>query len=409
VAVETEDQVLRNGGIVAAALAGAVAAGVLLTAFAPGAGGESTTTSVTLQVAPRGLGSVSANPPGLDSNNQLVSECTRNYAQHACEWRYARGTTVALTAKPDPAAGRSLASWSTADCPGTGTCKVVVDDDLTSIVALLTPLRLAVRLSNAEAGTVSTNPLGAACRGSLHDPTPDLCREFPAGTRVTVNVQTRSSHTFKEWSSGCEPVAAGSCAITVLDEATWVGASFDDDRLPVLPTTIRVQFRLRKRGDGNGRVTASQLDCGSHCAARYEYGTSLTLTAVVGRRSVFDGWNDRVCAPTRTRCTVPVGPITAIAARFARPPGAPASLRVKKRARTSITIAWSASTGGARVTKYRVYLNGVVKGRTPKRTYKLRRLRCGRRYRIAVAAVGARGHRSRKTSTIARTARCAGR
>jgi hypothetical protein len=398
--------VLRNGGI-AAALAGAVAAGVLLTAFGTGAGGEATTTGVTLQVAPRGLGSVSANPPGLDSDNQLVSECTRNYAQHACEWRYARGTTVALTAKPDPAAGRSLASWSTADCPGTGTCKVVLDDDLTSIVALFTPLRLAVRLSNAEAGTVNTDPPGAGCRGDLHDPTPDLCREFPTRTRVTLTAQAKPPHTFKEWSSGCVVVAPGSCAITVLDEATWVGASFDNDRLPVLPTTIRVQFRLRKQGDGSGRVTGSDLDCGSQCGARYDYGTPLTLRAVPDSGSFFDGWNDRVCPSTR--CTVPVGPITGIAARFARPPRAPGSLTVTRRSRTSITVSWRASRGGARVSKYRVYLNGMVKGRTAKRTYKLRGLRCGRRYRIAVAAVDARGHRSRKTSKIARTARCARR
>jgi hypothetical protein len=401
--------VLRKGGIFAAALAGAVTAGVFVAAFAAGAGGKSTGTVVTLQLAPRGLGSVSANPPGLDSDNQPVSECTRNYAQHACEWRYERGTIVTLTAKPDMATGRSLASWSTADCPGPGTCKVALDDDLTSIVALFTPLRLAVRLSNAAAGTVSTDPPGADCRGELHDPTPDLCRDFPARTRVTLSVQARSPHTFKEWTSGCVIVAPGSCAITVLDEATWVGASFDNDKLPVLPTTIRVRFRLHKRGDGNGRVTGSDLDCGSQCGARYDYGTSLTLTAVPDSGSFFDGWNDRVCPSTKTRCTVPVGPITAIAARFARPPRAPASLTVTKRSRTSITVSWRAPRVGARVKAYRVYLNGVAKGRTAKRTYKLRGLRCGRRYRIALAAVGARGHRSRKTSTIARTARCARR
>jgi chitodextrinase len=401
--------VLRNRGIVAAALSAAVAAGFCLTSFAPGAGGRSVATGVTLQVAPRGLGGVSANPPGLDSDNQLASECTRNYAQHACEWRYARGTTVALTAKPDSSTGRSLARWSSADCPGTGTCTVVLDDDLTSIVALLTPLRLAVRLSNVQAGTVSTDPPGTPCQGSLHDPSPDLCREFPAGTRVTLTAHPNSPHAFREWSPGCQPVSTGSCAITVLDEATWVGVSFDNDRLPVLPTTIRVQFRLRKKGHGSGRVTASNLDCGSRCGAQYDYGTALTLTAISGRGSVFDGWNDQVCAPRRMRCTVPVGPITAIAARFGRPPAAPGWLRVTRRSRTNITIAWSASRGSERITGYRVYLNGVAKGRTAKRTYRFRRLRCGRRYTIAVAAVDALGHRSRKRSRSARTARCARR
>jgi hypothetical protein len=400
--------VLRNGRIVAAALAGAVAIGVFVTAVVPGAGGRSSQTSVTLQLAPRGLGSVIANPPGLDSDNQPVSECTRNYAQHACEWRYARGTTVALVARPDTAAGRRLARWSTDDCPGTGTCAVVLDDDLTSIVALLTPLRLAVRLSNAQAGSVRVDPPGADCHGALQDPAPNLCREFPARTRVTLTVQPTAPHTFRAWSPSCAPVTADSCAITVLDEATWVGVSFDDNNLPVLPTTIKVQFRLRNQGDGNGRVTASNLDCGSRCSARFDYGASLTLTAVAGRGSVFDGWKEQACAATKTRCTLPVGPITRMFARFARQPRAPASLKVTKRTRTSLTISWSASKG-PRIARYRVYLNGVTKTRTQKRAYRLRGLRCGRRYRVAVAALDGHGHQSPKRSKAARTRRCARR
>lgn len=304
----------RNLRIVAVALAGAAVAGFCAAALPRDAGGQGGT-PVRLQIAPRGLGAVSANPSGLDSDNQPVSECSRNVAQRSCEWRYPRGTTVTLTARPDSATGRRLAGWSTPDCPGTGTCRVVLDDDLTSIVALFTPLRLAVRLSNAQAGTVSPDPPGAQCRGELHDPTPNLCREFPARTRVTLTVSTNPPHTFKTWSSGCVPLGPASCAITVLDEATWVGASFDDDDLPVLPTTIRVQFRLRKRGDGGGRVAGSKLDCGSQCGAQYDYGTSLALTAAPDRGSVFEGWNG-VCAATNSRCTVPVGPITTIAARF---------------------------------------------------------------------------------------------
>jgi hypothetical protein len=248
------------------------------------------------------------------------------------------------------------------------------------------------------------DPPGADCRGELHDPTPDLCREFPARTRVTLTAQATSPHTFREWSSGCVVVAPGTCAVTVLDEATWVGVSFDNDKLPVLPTTIRVQFRLRKRGDGSGRVTGAGLDCGSLCAARYDYGTPLTLTAVPDSASFFDGWNDRVCASTK--CTIPVGPITAIGVQFARPPRAPASLRVTRRRRTTITVSWTPPRGGARIIAYGVYLNGLAKGKTAKRTYKFRGLRCGHRYRISVAAIDARGHRSRKASIFARSARC---
>jgi len=398
----------RNRRIVAAVLVAAGAAGGCAAALAPRAGGGAAGTLITLQVAPRGLGSVSAAPPGLDSDNHPVAECSRNYAQHACEWRYARGTRVTLTAKPDSATGRSFASWSTLDCPATRPCEVVLEDDLTSIVAVFTPLRLAVRRSNAEAGSVSTNPPGAACRGELHDPTPDLCRDFPARTRVTLTASATSPHRFKQWSSNCASVAPASCAITVLDEATWVGASFDDDRLPVLPTTIKVQFRLRKRGGGSGRVTGSELDCGSRCGAQYDYGTSLTLAAVPNRGSVFDGWKAGVCAATATRCTVPVGPITEIAARFVHPPSAPPSLRVKRRTRTSITVSWSASTSQLGIARYRVYLNGGRRAQTAKTRHKLRRLKCGRRYAIAVEAVDAHGYPSKRTRTRASTTPCAG-
>jgi hypothetical protein len=401
--------VLRNLRIVAAALAGAGAAGVCAAALAAGAGGERSDARVTLQIAPRGLGRVSADPPGLDSDNHPVSDCTRNQAQRSCEWGYERGTTVTLTATPDSATGRTFAGWSTPDCPGTGTCKVALDDDLTSIVARFTPLRLGVRFSNPDAGTASTDPVGAACRAQLNDPTPDLCREFPAGTRVTVTVSVKAPHTFKGWNPGCDPVGPTSCAITVLDEATWVGAIFDNDGPPPLPTTITVQFKLRKRGNGSGSVTASKLNCGSQCAAQYDYGTSLTLTAAPDNGSVFDGWNG-VCAATETRCTVPVGPITAIDARFAHvpaPPSAPASLTVTERTRTSIAISWSASTGEAGVTGYRVYVDGAPAAETAKTTHTVDGLTCGRDYKIGVDAVDAQGHRSDKTTTTAQTKPCA--
>ena len=399
---------LRALAIVAAALAGIGVAGFGAAAFGREAGEERAAARVTLQVAPRGLGSVSADPPGLDSDNQPVASCSRNEAQHSCEWGYERGTTVTLMAKPDSATGRSLAGWSMPDCPGTGTCKLVLDDDLTSVVALFTPLRLAVRLSNSAAGVASTNPAGAPCRQEFHDEKYVLCREFSPGTQVTVTVTPTAPHTFKAWNPGCTPVGPTSCTITVLDEGTWVGASFDNDQQPNLPTTITVQFWLRKHGDGTGRVTSSKLDCGSQCGAQYNYGSSLTLTAAPDNGSVFDGWGG-VCAATQTRCTIPVGPITAVDARFAHVPARPSrpsSLTVTKRTATTITLSWAASIGGAGVTGYRVYVNGAARADTANRSHTLHGLKCGRSYTVAVDSVDARGNRSERATTTARTAPC---
>jgi hypothetical protein len=400
--------VIRALRIVAAGLAGIGLAGFCGAAFASSSGGERAAARITLQIAPRGLGTVSSDPPGLSSDSQPVSVCDRNRAQRSCEWGYEQGTTVVLTARPDAATQRDFAGWSTPECGSARVCRLVLSDDLTTIVALFTPLRLGVRVSDAGAALLGTDPPGAPCREGLKDPAPDLCREFPARTRVTVNASPTPGHTFRAWSPGCTPTGPASCAVDLLDEATWVGASFDDDRLPVLPTTITVQFRLEKPGDGSGRVTGQKLDCGSNCEARYDYATSLTLTAEPEAGSVFGGWNG-VCAKTQVRCTFPVGPVTAIAARFDRVepgPKPPAALRVTARTRTTIGLAWSAPTGGPSVAGYRVYVNGKARATTAGKAHTLRGLACARRYTVAVDAVDARGHRSGKTAARAWTAPC---
>jgi hypothetical protein len=395
--------------IAAAALAGAGAIGLCAVTIAPGDGRAHTAASVVLQVAPRGLGSVTADPPGRRSDDQLASTCSNNIAQQDCPWSYERGTRVTLTAKPDSATGRTFAGWSTPDCPGTGTCTVLLDDDTTSIVARFTPLRLAVRLSTPGAGTINTDPAGSECKQAIHDATYHLCREFPPGTRVTVNVTPGSSHTVTGWNPGCEQVGPTSCAIIVLDEATWVGALLDNDPRLNLPTTITVQFKLRKNGSGSGRVTASKLDCGSDCADEYGYATSLTLTAAPDEGSTFDGWGG-VCAATQTRCTVPIGPITAIDARFTHVPAAPSaprSVTVTKKTRSSLTVAWPAAAGEAGIARYGVYIDGARKAEPTATTYSFTGLACGRAYTIAVDAVDDRGQRSSKATATGRTAACA--
>src|SRR5439155_8636740 len=121
---------------------------------------------------------------------------------------------------------------------------------------------------------------------------------------------------------------------------------FDDDAKLQLPTTITVEFQVRKGGSGSGRVTASKIDCGTVCTSNYGFGKTITLTAKPDDGSLFDGWNG-VCAKTQLTCTFAVGPITAIRALFARdttPPSVPGGLAVKSTTRTSIAISWSAST-----------------------------------------------------------------
>ena len=167
--------------VVAAALVGACTTAFLLAALAFASGSRGSAV-VTLQIAPRGLGTVSVTPPDNDS----LSECDgkEHTDQASCTLTYDRGTHVKLTASSD--AGRKLFSWSTADCPGTGDCALTLDDDATSIVALFDPLRLGVKLSpsapGARHGLAGSRPGGNA-RMTSSRTTPINASSSPLGRR----------------------------------------------------------------------------------------------------------------------------------------------------------------------------------------------------------------------------------
>ncbi len=389
-----------RASIVAAALVGACLAAFVVTALAFASASRSSAL-VTLQIAPRGLGAVSVQP----ADKNLVGECTDNQGEGSCSLTYDRGQHVTLTASSD--AGRTLASWSDPDCPGTGNCSLSLDDDTTSIVALFNPLRLGVILSSFDAGVVTMDPAGTPC-GDEAPGNADACSEFAPGTQVKVTVAANAGHTFKSWNPGCEPTNATTCTVTVTDEPTWVGARFDDDDAPQLPTTISVQFQLKRGGTGTGRVSGTNLDCGTACSREFGYGKTVTLTAAPDQGSVFSGWNG-VCAKTQLTCTFPVGPITSIKAVFdhdTSPPSSPGSLAIGTTTRTGIQISWTAATDNVAVAGYRAYLNDATAGDTGDTTYTYANLACGRRYTLSVDAADAVGNRSPRASIAGSTQPC---
>jgi fibronectin type III domain protein/List-Bact-rpt repeat protein len=400
---------MRNvRGIVAAALGGGATAALLVGVLASGAGGKSTAL-VTLQVAPRGPGIVTATPTSENDKDP----CTAKEGQNDCEWRYERGKEVRLTAKADSGAGRSFFGWSEPQCGNNTACTVKLDDDLTTVVAVFSPLRLGVKFSDDDGGAnVEADPAGKPCTKKLNDAV--ACFEYAPHTRVKLTVKPGSTP-FRNWQEQgdyrCEPTNSTSCTITVEDEPTWAGARFGSDPKPEpqLPTTITVEFKVKKGGNGNGRVTAAKMDCGTVCTANYGYGRSITLTAAREEGSTFEGWNG-VCAKTQTQCSFPVGPVTSITALFSRDataPTVPGTLSVKGRTRTTIAIAWTASTDNVGVTGYRVYVNGVAAGDTTATERTLEGLKCGRSYEIAVDASDAVGNRSQRASVTVQTLACA--
>jgi hypothetical protein len=87
-----------------------------------------------------------------------------------------------------------------------------------------------------------------------------------------------------------------------------------------LTVTDRPRLAVVREGTGDGRVTSSPagIDCGTTCAATYDSGTVVTLTATPATGSTFDGWTGGGCAGTG-RCTITLTASTTVFARFSVP------------------------------------------------------------------------------------------
>jgi hypothetical protein len=297
--------------ITAAALGTVLALGLAVAALVSAAGGRSATSLVTLEVAPRGPGSISTDTPGfdLDAGNDttpISGPCTNNEGEGECRWGFARGTPVKLTANPN---GDRFNGWSTPTCPGTGSCTVTVDDDVTTIVGQFNPLTLGVKLSSNDVGTVTSNPTGINCSSDGDD---GCLHGFKANTPVQLTV---TGGDFRGWKGNCVPADQRTCTIVVDDERTWAGVTFDDDTPPTLDTTISVLLQVKKLGGGGGTVTATDIDCGTQCTRRLTFGAAVTLTAQPDKKSTFDGWGG-LCAQKQLTCEFPAGPITGVDVKF---------------------------------------------------------------------------------------------
>lgn len=398
------DSVRGARPIAAAALATVLACGLAVAALATASGGRSATSLVTLEVAPRGPGSISTDTPGfdLDAGNDttpISGPCTASEGEGECHWGFSRSTAVKLAANPS---GDGLNGWSSPDCPGTGSCTLTVNDDVTTIVGQFNPLTLGVRLSSDNVGTVTSNPAGINCSvdgdlGCFHG--------FKANTPVQLTV---TGGDFKDWNGGCLPADQRTCTIVVNDEKTWAGVTFDGDTPPQLETTIKVLLKVRKLGGGGGTVSATDIDCGAQCTSRLTFGAAVTLTAQPDGTSTFGGWGG-LCAQTQRTCKFPAGPITQVDVRFSRdttPPIAPPSLHVSDARLRRVTVSWGVSRDNIGVAGYRVYKDDMPVGDVTATHFTILGLACSHTYAIGVAAVDSAGNRSPKSTVQAATKRC---
>jgi len=382
----------------AAALFVTALVAVGLFALPAGADSSAQAADAKLQVVPRGPGTVTSTVPDKTTG---ATECAETSEPNACDWTFSQGTPIVLKAAPN-GSGSSFVGWSIPDCPGTGDCHLTLDDDQ-SVTALFSKLTLSVELSGTEDDElVTSKPAGISCP-------PDCEFDFPARSTVDLTVDPGSSK-LTSFPFGCSSVDGKVCHVTMLDDPQSVGVKFNNAQGPGEPDVVQVSLRVRKAGTGAGRVTATGLDCGGTCSAKFKYGKLEPFTAVPDQGSLFGGWGGICASDTQPKCTLPMGPITVIHPRFVKdePPSAPGALTVSSATETSITFGWGASTDDTGVESYDVFVGSESAPRvtTSSTTATLDGLSCGTAYAVAVQAVDRAGNRSTRTAAQLSTTAC---
>jgi subtilisin-like proprotein convertase family protein len=212
-----------------------------------------------------GTGTVTSSPAGIDCGA-------------TCQAQFDDRRSVTLTATPDP--GSDFAGWSGGGCSGTGICRVQMNAD-TNVTATFTRPTLTVEPAGSGAGTVTSSPAGIDCGATCSS-------VFDDGASVTLTAAADPGSAFTGWSGGgC--VGTSLCHTTVSSDTT-VTANF----------TALETLTVTRDGDGHGHVTSSPagIACGAVCAAPFELGSSVTLTATPASGSQFAGWSGGGCSGT---------------------------------------------------------------------------------------------------------------
>ncbi len=159
-------------------------------------------TSHILTVTKLGSGAVASTPSGISCGS-------------TCSGTFSSGTSVKLTASPDP--GFAFSGFTGGGCSGTGPCTVKVSSDLT-VKATFTRAGIArLTVTKTGSGTVASSPGGISC-GSTCTAT------FASGTSVKLTAVAAPGFTFAGFSGGgCSGTAP--CTVKVSSELT-VKASF---------------------------------------------------------------------------------------------------------------------------------------------------------------------------------------
>ncbi len=170
-----------------------------------------------------------------------------------------------------------------------------------------------VSKSGSGAGTVKSTPPGIECGETC-------AAEYNLGEAITLTALKDTHSTFTGWTvNGHTSTCPGTGACRVTPQAnTEVIAQFT--AIPQRSLTVT------KSGTGEGTVASAPpgIQCGESCAAEYNLGEAIALTATEDAQSTFTGWivnGEADVCPGTGACHLDLNADTEVAANFASIPG----------------------------------------------------------------------------------------
>ncbi len=238
--------------------------------------------TVTISLAGNGTGTVTSNTGGINCPG-------------ACTATVPFGTSITLTASPSGAS--EFIGWSGGSCTGTGTCTFTVNGDAAINASFALNHTVVVTRTGNGNGGVTSSPAGINCGA-------DCDQTYPAGTMVTLTATPGVDSTFAGWSGAC--TGTGTCTVTV-NSAIAVTATFN---------LLQHTLTAAAAGTGGGVITSNPvgINCPAACAATYNHGTIVQLTAMPNGQSTFTGWSG-ACSGSGT-CMVTMDQARSVTATF---------------------------------------------------------------------------------------------
>lgn len=238
-----------------------------------------TTLGLSLSSVGGAVGTVRVDPPG-----SLCAISGTGSVQ--CDQVYAPADVVTLTATPEP--GSIFAGWS-GDCFGVSPCIVAMSEsrNVSAFFARFQTITVNMASVANGSGSVAFSPALPGCTVSPGVNTSCL-RSVAHGEPVTLTATPAAGSAFAGWTGACSGTEL--CTLPMSADVSVTATFNGPARLTRTLTGVAGGAGSVQASPSGGPCVLNTPAPSQQCSTTYAQGQTISLTAVPGPQSVFDGW-----------------------------------------------------------------------------------------------------------------------